>query len=72
MISQVNLSGPDRVVLRDVNLDMTGKYKCEVTSDAPDFETKSDVTQLHVIGKSDFLLKYFLNLVLSPYYNEFL
>ncbi|XP_075216345.1 uncharacterized protein LOC142321816 [Lycorma delicatula] len=47
----LSMSGLDRVVLQEVGLDMTGKYRCEVSTDAPNFETKSDVTQMHVIGE---------------------
>lgn len=35
----VSASGADKVVLRDVPLELTGKYRCEVSTDAPDFHT---------------------------------
>ncbi|XP_039277812.1 uncharacterized protein LOC111043595 [Nilaparvata lugens] len=43
------MSGENRVVLRSVGPSMTGKYKCEVSTDAPSFETKSDVAHMHIL-----------------------
>ncbi|XP_024081718.1 uncharacterized protein LOC106660788 [Cimex lectularius] len=45
----INASGPDRVVLRDVQMKLAGKYRCEVSSDAPHFHTKLVSAHMHVV-----------------------
>ncbi|XP_075216306.1 uncharacterized protein LOC142321793 [Lycorma delicatula] len=45
----VDMSGPDRVVLRDVSLNMTGRYLCEVSADAPSFHTHLVSAHMNVI-----------------------
>ncbi|KAJ8917981.1 hypothetical protein NQ315_011434, partial [Exocentrus adspersus] len=42
-------STPNEVVLRDVQPEVSGKYKCEVSSDAPNFYTYQDSGYMHVI-----------------------
>ncbi|XP_050308678.1 uncharacterized protein LOC126745041 [Anthonomus grandis grandis] len=42
-------STSNEVVLRNVQPEVTGKYRCEVSSDAPSFDTKSNGGSLYVI-----------------------
>ncbi|XP_011638668.1 uncharacterized protein LOC105428206, partial [Pogonomyrmex barbatus] len=39
------------VVLRSVNLMSTGRYRCEVSAEAPSFQTVSDHSDMTVVGK---------------------
>jgi len=50
-ILQVSESGAYKVVLRDVQLELSGKYRCEVSADAPSFHTEVVTTHLHVACK---------------------
>lgn len=43
-------SNANEVVLRHVQTEATGKYKCEVSSDAPNFYTMYVSGYLYVIG----------------------
>lgn len=40
------------VYLKNVKLSSAGKYKCEVSGDAPDFQTQSVIQNMDVYGKS--------------------
>lgn len=42
-------SGPDRVVIRDVTEKHGGRYRCEVSADAPDFHTQVVSASMHVV-----------------------
>ncbi|XP_066144472.1 uncharacterized protein [Euwallacea fornicatus] len=42
-------SSPHEVVLRSVQPEVTGRYKCEVSSDAPNFDTKMNWGYMHVL-----------------------
>ncbi|RZF35504.1 hypothetical protein LSTR_LSTR010195 [Laodelphax striatellus] len=44
-------SGKDRVVLRKVGPDLAGKYRCEVSADAPNFHTEVVSAHMQVIQK---------------------
>ncbi|KAG5894510.1 hypothetical protein JTB14_026893 [Gonioctena quinquepunctata] len=44
-------SSPFKVVLRNVQPEVTGRYKCEVSSDAPNFYTHMQSGYMYVIGK---------------------
>ncbi|CAH1977463.1 unnamed protein product [Acanthoscelides obtectus] len=44
-------STPYEVVLKNVQPEVTGKYKCEVSSDAPNFYTYMEAGYMYVIGK---------------------
>lgn len=48
---QLSESGPDRVTLHDVQKELAGKYRCEVTTDAPDFHTQVVSAQVQVVGR---------------------
>lgn len=39
------------VVLQSVNLSTTGRYRCEVSAEAPSFQTVSDHGDMIVVGK---------------------
>ncbi|XP_064088291.1 uncharacterized protein LOC135202749 [Macrobrachium nipponense] len=45
----VDLSGREVVVLRNVSKDTAGQYKCEVLADYPSFEKDSEITDMEVI-----------------------
>ncbi|ERL85008.1 hypothetical protein D910_02431 [Dendroctonus ponderosae] len=49
---EVDLSKSTRneLVLRNVQPEVTGRYKCEVSSDAPNFYTKMDSGYMYVVG----------------------
>ncbi|XP_054285207.1 uncharacterized protein LOC129001788 [Macrosteles quadrilineatus] len=49
----VSLSGPERVVLRDVNRAMSGRYLCEVSTDAPDFLTMVVAANMNIVRPLD-------------------
>ncbi|KAJ8976363.1 hypothetical protein NQ317_013274 [Molorchus minor] len=42
-------SNPNEVVLRNVQAEVTGRYKCEVSSDAPNFYTHIVSSYMYVI-----------------------
>lgn len=48
---QVSQSGAERVVLRDVNRSMSGRYVCEVSTDAPDFLTMVVSSSMNIVRK---------------------
>nr|XP_024220187.1 uncharacterized protein LOC112211966 [Halyomorpha halys] len=48
----VAASGPDRVVIRDVEEHLGGKYRCEVSTDAPNFHTIVVSAYMHVVHVS--------------------
>ena len=47
---QLQRSDDKTIVLRDLHVDMTGKYTCEVTTEGT-FETVKDMAKMTVIGK---------------------
>ena len=53
---QPRLSTEREIVLDDVDFTTTGHYRCEVSGDAPMFQTASNEGILYVVGK------YFLNI----------
>lgn len=48
---QLHNSTDTIVVLQSVNLSTTGRYRCEVSAEAPSFQTVSDHGDLIVVGK---------------------
>ncbi|XP_015521933.1 uncharacterized protein [Neodiprion pinetum] len=44
------LSDSHHVVLHDVQSDLTGKYRCEVSADAPSFHTEMVSSYMHVVN----------------------
>ncbi|XP_029346840.1 uncharacterized protein LOC100165071 [Acyrthosiphon pisum] len=45
----VSESGPNQVVLRQVTPELDGKYRCEVSADAPTFHTQIVAAWMHVV-----------------------
>uniref|UniRef100_A0A146LXC9 Ig-like domain-containing protein n=1 Tax=Lygus hesperus TaxID=30085 RepID=A0A146LXC9_LYGHE len=45
----INASGPKMVVLRDIQMELAGRYRCEVSSDAPNFHTEVVSAHMHVV-----------------------
>lgn len=64
ILLQISSSGPDRVVLRDIQSDMAGKYRCEVSTDVPDFHTEVVSAQMHVISMSNMSVSLVVNFML--------
>lgn len=48
---QIHNSTDNVVVLKSVNLSSTGRYRCEVSAEAPSFETVSDHGDMIVVGE---------------------
>jgi hypothetical protein len=48
---QVSESGANQVVLRDVQIELAGKYRCEVSADAPTFHTEVVASHMYVACK---------------------
>jgi hypothetical protein len=48
---QLSLSGANKVVLRDVQIELAGKYRCEVSADAPTFHTEVVASHMYVACK---------------------
>ena len=50
-VTQLSKSDAHNVMLRSVRHDQTGSYKCEVSADAPFFDTGMVSSQMTVVGK---------------------
>lgn len=61
---QLSQSNSTRVTLSDVQRDLTGYYKCEVSADAPLFHTEMRSSPVIVIGM------YFFFFTILSYYNN--
>ncbi|KAI4459500.1 beat protein [Holotrichia oblita] len=48
---QIGKSTPNTVVLRNVQQNMTGKYGCEVSTDAPNFYTLVTSAYMYIVRK---------------------
>ena len=53
-VFQIHNSTESQVVLKSVNLSSTGRYRCEVSAEAPSFQTVSDHGDMTVVGKSKY------------------
>lgn len=51
LLFQLSKSTPNEVVLRNVQPAVTGRYKCEVSTDSPNFYTHMVSGYMYVIGK---------------------
>lgn len=49
---QIGNSTEKILVLRNVNLSSAGRYRCEVSAEAPSFQTVSDHADMVVVGES--------------------
>jgi len=61
---QLSHSSDNTVTLREVNLQGTGDYRCEVSGEAPSFQTDFKKAHMIVVGKLMILILIFL---LVPY-----
>lgn len=48
---QKNRSNHQQVLLQDASLHTSGKYKCEIIMEGPNFESVSDEANMEVIGE---------------------
>jgi hypothetical protein len=51
LVLQIHNSTENQVVLKSVNLSSTGRYRCEVSAEAPSFQTVSDHGDMTVVGE---------------------
>lgn len=51
------------MVLEYVNLSTTGRFRCEVSGEAPSFQTVSDHGDMIVVGKFNLILFFLCTLV---------
>lgn len=49
------MSNASHVLLKAVESNISGKYKCEVSADAPSFHTELQIGEMEVVGKCKFL-----------------
>lgn len=47
----MNRSDDHNVVLNQVDPSLAGKYRCEVSTDSPEFITRKDTSYMHVVSK---------------------
>ena len=47
-----DLSSPTHIILNNISLATSGRYKCEVSGGPPRFQTDESVTELQVVGKT--------------------
>lgn len=47
---QVSRSGAQQVVLRDATRALSGRYRCEVSADAPYFHTTYKSAHMRIVG----------------------
>lgn len=52
--TQLHNSTDSTVVLENVNLSTSGRFRCEVSGEAPSFQTVSDHGDMIVVGKYTF------------------
>lgn len=61
---QLSKSGSQSVYLREVDLNSAGTYRCEVSAEAPEFQTVEAEKEMKVFGtyfQKIILVRYFLN-----------
>ena len=54
-LSQAGNSNQNQVTLKNMNLDSAGQFRCEISAEAPLFNTVSQSRPLSVIGKSSYV-----------------
>ena len=57
---QRQLSDKNQVTLENLNLNSAGQYRCEISAEAPLFNTVAQSKKLNVIGKEVFCINKFL------------
>jgi hypothetical protein len=50
-VSQMSSSNANQISLKNIPLHLSGKFRCEVSTDAPLFTTKCSEDELAVLGK---------------------
>lgn len=61
---QLHNSTNTQVVLQSVNLSSSGRYRCEVSAEAPSFQTVTDHGDMTVVGEFIILINgIFLNII---------
>ena len=67
------MSHADTVALKNVSDNTTGRYRCEVLSDAPYFESATTARNITVIRKSfiqyTIFMMFWQKLVIEPFFN---
>ena len=48
---QINTSDQNRVILRNLNLRSAGQYRCEISAEAPLFNTVSRRSRMEIVGE---------------------
>lgn len=61
---QVSRSGAQQVVLRGVSRGLSGRYRCEVSADAPFFHTVYKSANMRVVGKYMFVFFTLSNIII--------
>ena len=51
LINQLENSTSEQVILDPLDLSSSGKYRCEVSAEAPSFQTVSDHGEMMVVGE---------------------
>ena len=54
-LQQAGNSNQNQVTLKNMNLDSAGQFRCEISAEAPLFNTVSQSRPLSVIGKSSYV-----------------
>lgn len=67
--TQLHNSTDTQVVLDNVSLASTGRYRCEVSAEAPSFQTVSDHGDMVVVGELTVELLWFIRMQLKLNYN---
>jgi hypothetical protein len=49
---QLTLSGQNKVVIMEAHFGLSDKYRCEVSVEAPSFDTALVMAPVYVVGKS--------------------
>lgn len=64
---QLHNSTDNAVVLKSVNLSSTGRYRCEVSAEAPSFQTVSDHGDMIVVGEYHFSIFFLFTFSVDTY-----
>lgn len=62
---QLHNSTNTQVVLQSVNLSSSGRYRCEVSAEAPSFQTVTDHGDMTVVG--EFFILILINGIIFPF-----
>lgn len=72
-LPQTTQSNASHVLLRNVPTSISGKFACEVSADAPTFDTSIVAADMEVVGKCDGLTNHFkiIDLRHSPHVQSY-